>query len=79
MTFSESRCTAYHESAHAVIYLHFGIEVEQVTLCPDDAGLCSVANDLPPSEGRLLAILAGPAADQLLLKDNCGAPLALDQ
>ena len=73
MTISQSRCTAHHEAAHAVIYLHFGIEVEQVTLCRDEAGLCSVANDLLPSEGRLLAILAGPAADQVLLKADPNA------
>src|SRR5262249_2525749 len=74
MKIPESRCTAYHEAAHAVIYLHFGIDVEQVTLCPDEAGLCSVSDNLPPSEGYLIAILAGSEADKLLL---AGDPDAL--
>ena len=67
---SPLRCTAYHEAAHAVIYLYFGIEVEQVTLSPCGAGCCSVSNDLPPSAGRLLAILAGAEADKLLLAEH---------
>jgi hypothetical protein len=70
---SESRCTAYHEAAHAVIYLHFGIDIEQVTLCPDEAGLCSVSDNLPPSEGYVIAILAGSEADKLLLADDPNA------
>lgn len=67
MTISKSRCTAYHEAAHAVIYLHFNIEVNEIKLYWDGNGICSVSDDLPTSEGRLLAILAGPAADKRLL------------
>jgi hypothetical protein len=70
LTISDSRCTAHHEAAHVVIYLLFGIEVEQVTLYPDEAGLCSFSDDPPPSYGRLLAILAGAEADKRLLEDK---------
>jgi hypothetical protein len=73
MTISKSRCTAYHEAAHAVIYLLFGIDVEQITLSCCGEGVCSVADDLPPSNGRLIAILAGKEAEKVLLGGDLDA------
>jgi hypothetical protein len=66
----DPRDTAHHEAAHAVIYIHFDVPIEEVTLYQDGTGLCSVSSELVPSEGQLLAILAGAEADKLLLEGN---------
>jgi hypothetical protein len=73
MEYLESICTAHHEAAHAVIYLHFGIYVERITLARCGGGICSVSDELPASNGRLLAILAGPEADKVFLAGNSDA------
>ena len=70
MTMSKSICTAYHEAAHAVIYLHFQIDVEEITLYRGGEGICKVADDLRPTPGQLLAILAGQEAEKLHLAEN---------
>jgi hypothetical protein len=61
---------AHHEAAHVVIYEHFGIPVENVTLHRCGAGCCQVSSDISPTYGQLLAILAGPEADKVLLASD---------
>jgi hypothetical protein len=70
---SELALNAHHEAAHAVIYEHFGILVEDVSLYRCGAGCCHVSSDLSPTYGQLLAILAGPEADKVLLTDDAEA------
>ena len=64
------RSSAHHEAAHAVIYLVHDIDVESIWLYSDGMGMCCVSADLPPSKGRLLAILAGSEAEKLLWMDD---------
>jgi hypothetical protein len=60
------QCTAYHEAAHAVIYLLHGIEIEGITLFGlHGGGVCSYVEGIHPSYGWLLAILAGREADRM--------------
>src|SRR5262249_29895980 len=63
-------CTAYHESAHAVIFTVLGIEVEHVNLDRMGFGSCKVSDDLAPSRERLLGLLAGREADKLFLSNR---------
>jgi hypothetical protein len=70
---AELTLNAYHEAAHVVIYEHFGISVEDVTLYRCGAGCCQVTSNLLPTYGQMLAILAGPEADKVLLADDAEA------
>jgi hypothetical protein len=62
-------CSARHEAAHAVLYLHFGIGVEYIELTLDGTGNCHATNR-PQTRESVLAILAGAESDKLFFKSD---------
>ena len=69
MAFTDLECTTYHEAAHAVVYLHHGIEIEDLTVM-QSGGWCFPSEDTPYDYPYLLAALAGMESDRHLLADQ---------
>jgi hypothetical protein len=69
MTYTPPQVTAFHEAAHAVVYLLLDIDISDITVMVD-GGWCFPLGEPPPSYARLVATLAGRESDRFILRDR---------